>query len=158
MQGFAVEPQHCIAAEAPMALTTTNMAMMIKERIFLSFCNRRIIIKCQTGLIFYVISKSVIFFLPRRCARKTSNEEGKEEWRRMNLTFSVKIQKIGWMPDHLKKRVKRGRETRKKSVIARSECNDSKSLPVGNTVKSHSKELKGTSKIFCCRVFFLANM
>jgi len=37
MQGFAPEPQHCIAAEAPMALTTTNMAMMMRDRIFVSF-------------------------------------------------------------------------------------------------------------------------
>jgi len=37
MQGFAAEPQHCITAEAPMALTTTNMPMMIRDRIFVSF-------------------------------------------------------------------------------------------------------------------------
>merc|ERR1719309_1030817 len=60
MQGFAAEPQHCITAEAPMALTTTNMPMMIRDRIFVCVvCNPRIIIKCQTRFIIYVIFENL---------------------------------------------------------------------------------------------------
>jgi len=52
MQGFVAEPQHCSAAEAPMALMTTSMAMMTRDRIFVFLWNPRITLDCFPNSIF----------------------------------------------------------------------------------------------------------